>query len=221
MWMSHSRPSNTSRMALESSSSHESVHLRHAAPSLSTVEATCPCSPGKGPASSRASEIKGASASGDFRNNFAPPLGVGPSALLSAKHDAACNAPSSAGSTSSCSDMEDSVSPDLLARGSGAGSWCSSSAAAVPAAEAISGPSPCDDDEPSAADAVSADATADSPPPPPPASLSVIGSTSLTETPPPRARPRRHSPASSHASDRFAAPSGDFGSPSGDEQHTR
>ena len=199
-------------MALESSSSHDDINIRGAVASLGSAEAPRPCSSRHEPASTWENEIEDVSPNGIFST------GVSPSA--SPKH-ASCNAQSSAASTSSCSDMEDSVSPDILARRGGR-SWCISAAAA---AETISSPAGlfrCDAAPVAAAAAAAAavgaqarDATAESAA----ASLPLIEWASpRVDTPSRRPRPRRSIPASSHSPELFSVPSGDFGSPRRDEQ---
>lgn len=193
-------------MALESSSSHVNRNLRGAVASLGTAEAPHPCSPRHEPASTWEHEIEDVSPNGIFS------AGGSPSA---SPKDASCNAQSPAGSISSCSDMEDSVSPDILARRSG-GSWCISAAAA---AETISSPAGLfrRDAAPAAAavGAQARDATAES-------AAASLPFTDLTspgaETLPRRPRSRPCAPASPPSPGTFSAPSGDFGSPGRDEQ---
>lgn len=195
-------------MALESSSSHVNSNLRGAVASLGTAEAPHTCSPRHEPASSWENEIEDVSPNGIFS------AGGSPSA--SPKHHASCNAQSPAGSTSSCSDMEDSVSPDILAR-RGGGSWCISAAAAAETISSPAGRIRCDV-APAVASAVGAqarDATAES-------AAASLQFTDLrlpgAETLPRRPRSRPCAPVSLLSPGPFSAPSGDFGSPGRDEQ---
>lgn len=193
-------------MALESSSSHDTNNLRGDVASLGSAEVPRPCSPRHEPASTWENEIEDVSPNGIFS------AGVSPFAF---PKYASCNAQSSPGSTSSCSDMEDSVSPDILARRGGR-SWCISAAAA---AETISEPAGlfrCDAAPVAAAVGAQArDATAESAA----ASLPLIEWASPSvDTSSRRPRPRRSIPAAPHPPGPFSAPSGDFGSPGRDEQ---
>lgn len=198
-------------MALESSSSHENIDIGGTVASLGAAGEPQTCSSGHKPTSTWETEVEDVSPNG----KFSP--GVSPSA--SGKH-ASCNAQSSDGSTSSCSDMEDSVSPDILAR-IGVGSWRSSAAAS---AETMSSPAQlfCDAAPASpAAVAVGAEArdatTAESAA----ASLPLIESTAPGFENPPRPRPRRRVPSSLRPPGPLSPPSGDFGSPRRDEQRSR